>query len=234
MVKQPIYMNPSLWGLVLLYISVMIGLEYFGGDLKLAGYIYALEGNQWLLRKHWVTNDVLHDGGRWLNYIAVLLVLVITVFYSLKYKQYPAIAKAWQALTFSLILSFIAVSYLKSITDVDCPWSLNIFGGDRPYLSLFAHRPNSLPMAYCFPAGHASIGYAWVALFFMLRELKPSWRYYGLGIGLGFGLLFGFSQQLRGAHFLSHDVTTLFICLLTSHIIFRLIYPVQRTAQMSK
>jgi membrane-associated PAP2 superfamily phosphatase len=30
-----------------------------------------------------------------------------------------------------------------------------------------------------------------------------------LSVGLGLGLLFGFAQQLRGAHFLSHDLWTL-------------------------
>ena len=232
MVKQAIYRNHTFWLLLLVYFCLMMGLEYFGGDLKLAGYIYALEGQQWLLRKHWLTNEVLHDGGRWLNYIAVLSVLVITIFFTVKHKQYSSLARAWQGLTLSLIVSFVAVSYLKSITDIDCPWSLELFGGDRPYLSLFAHRSNSLPMAYCFPAGHASIGYAWVALFFMFREIKPAWRYYGLGIGMGFGLLFGFSQQLRGAHFLSHDITTLFICLFSSYVIFKLLYSDQKTAEM--
>ena len=124
MVKQAIYRNHTFWLLLLVYFCLMMGLEYFGGDLKLAGYIYALEGQQWLLRKHWLTNEVLHDGGRWLNYIAVLSVLVITIFFTVKHKQYSSLARAWQGLTLSLIVSFVAVSYLKSITDIDCPWSL--------------------------------------------------------------------------------------------------------------
>jgi membrane-associated PAP2 superfamily phosphatase len=33
-----------------------------------------------------------------------------------------------------------------------------------------------------------------------------------LGFALGLGGVFGLAQQLRGAHFLSHDVWTLMIC----------------------
>ena len=68
------------------------------------------------------------------------------------------------------------------------------------------------PPGRCFPAGHASAGYAWLALFFFFTAVKPACRRWGLAIGIGLGLLFGIAQQLRGAHFLSHDVFTAMIC----------------------
>lgn len=68
----------------------------------------------------------------------------------------------------------------------------------------------------CFPAGHASAGYAWLCLYYFALLWRPSWRWAGLWIGLGAGLVFGISQQLRGAHFLSHDVATALICWLLS------------------
>ncbi|MCB2425985.1 phosphatase PAP2 family protein [Methylophaga pinxianii] len=212
------------WLLLIIYLFMMILLDYGSLDLKIAGYLYSLEGNQWLLRKHWFTTDVLHTGGRWLNYIAVICVLVITVVYSFTKQSKPDRARAWQALSLSLFVSFVTVSYLKTLTNIDCPWSLALFGGNQPYLTFFSDRSDDLPLAHCFPAGHASIGYAWVSLYFMLRVVKPQWRYFGLCLGLGLGLLFGISQQLRGAHFVSHDLTTLFICLISSHAIFKLFY----------
>jgi membrane-associated PAP2 superfamily phosphatase len=66
--------------------------------------------------------------------------------------------------------------------------------------------------AQCFPAGHASGGYAWLALYFFLLAVKPQWRGWGLAVGLGAGLVFGISQQLRGAHFISHDLAAIAIC----------------------
>lgn len=43
-----------------------------------------------------------------------------------------------------------------------------------------------------------------------------AWRWLGLMIGLVAGLIFGISQQLRGAHFLSHDLWSLTICWLVA------------------
>ena len=69
-----------------------------------------------------------------------------------------------------------------------------------------------MPRAACFPAGHASAGYAWMALYFFFLATRPQWRWLGLAVGIVLGLLFGVVQQLRGAHFLSHDLWTAVIC----------------------
>ena len=49
-------------------------------------------------------------------------------------------------------------------------------------------------------------------LYFMLLVVRPAWRWHGLAIGVALGLLFGVDQQLRGAHFMSHDVVAATIC----------------------
>jgi membrane-associated PAP2 superfamily phosphatase len=50
------------------------------------------------------------------------------------------------------------------------------------------------------------------------------WRLLGLAVGGGLGLLFGISQQLRGAHFLSHDVWTAGICWATALLTYLLFW----------
>jgi membrane-associated PAP2 superfamily phosphatase len=128
--------------------------------------------------------------------------------------------EAWKHLRLPLLylllaaaLGSTAVSLLKSITHVDCPWDLLRYGGTRAMpTSLFAAQPPGTPSGACFPAGHASAGYAWVALYFAALLGCRRWRWHGLAIGLGSGLLFGAGQQLRGAHFLSHDLGSLAVC----------------------
>ena len=66
-------------------------------------------------------------------------------------------------------------------------------------------RSDAWPRAQCFPAGHSSGGYAWVALYFVLAGRR---RWAGLAIGLGLGLAFGATQWARGMHFPSHDVVS--------------------------
>lgn len=103
---------------------------------------------------------------------------------------------------------------------MDCPWNLNQFGGDRPFIGLFEHRPQEMGSGKCFPAGHASAGYAWVGLYFFFKMIIPKYRWLGLLCGIMVGLTFGISQQLRGAHFISHDIVTILICWLIATLLF--------------
>jgi len=182
-----------------------------GGDLWLADLLYRAQGQEWALRHVWWLQDVLHHGGQKLSQcagIALLLAFTITCCH-VRFKRWR---KPLMYLVLALALSSGLVALLKQLTQMDCPWSLQRYGGLRPFVGLFEPRPATLGRAVCFPAGHASAGYAWLALYFFALRTRPHWRWWGLGLGLLVGAVFGFSQQLRGAHFLSHDLTTLAIC----------------------
>ena len=64
----------------------------------------------------------------------------------------------------------------------------------------------------CFPAGHASTGFAFMGGFFALRTQAPGMAGLWLAVALAAGLLFGGVQQLRGAHFMSHTLWTAWLC----------------------
>src|SRR5690606_12331713 len=113
-------------------------------------------------------------------------------------------------LALTILASTSLVSLLKAWSGIDCPWDLARYGGRRAYFGLRAGRGG--PSAHCVPAGHASAGYAWLALFFFFAATRPGWRRRGLAVGAGLGLVFGLDQQLRGAHFMSHDLSTAMIC----------------------
>lgn len=209
---------------LLLYILVLLLLDSGGGDIWLANKLYILQGQHWALQHHWLTENVLHRGARKLNYIFCAAVLLLTLYHLIN--RVPGDAKtvrSYIALSLSLIGSFALVAYLKAITNIACPWDLALFGGTEPYIHLFQHRPDYLSYQQCFPAGHASVGYAWVALFFFFQQQIPRWRYLGLAVGIVFGLILGIAQQLRGAHFLSHDVTTFILCLLCAKLCFKVV-----------
>jgi membrane-associated PAP2 superfamily phosphatase len=106
----------------------------------------------------------------------------------------------------AVVLTVGITGALKTITNVDCPWDLRAFGGRFPYVSLFGDRPDELRPGRCFPAAHASSGFALMALYFVFRERNQRLAYLGLATGMLVGLVFGLAQQARGAHFLSHDL----------------------------
>ncbi len=195
--------------------SALLWLELAGGNRVVADYIYAWEGGQWLLRDHRITSSWIHHGGKQISLALWLGALVLR----LLIRNSSAFAIWRRPLTYLLVTTLAAttlVSVLQMVTFMDCPWDMQAYGGPRPYIALFDVRPAGLKSAACFPAGHASAGYCWVALYFFFAELAPRLRWRGLAFGLTLGAVFGISQQLRGAHFPSHDVMTLLICWLTA------------------
>lgn len=186
-----------------------------GGDLWLADHLFHLQGNQWLLRDAWSTSVVMHKGGKWLSTAAALVVMLLC-FHQWRHGRDRALRWALLYLVLAIALGIGAVSLLKSLTHMDCPWDLARYGGERSFIALLQSRPASMPAAACFPAGQASAGYAWVSLYFFALLWRPAWRWAGLLTGLVAGAALGIAQQLRGAHFLSHDLSTLLVCWLVA------------------
>lgn len=202
--------------LPLLFAAVLLfWLEYLSGNRWIADQIYAWQGGQWLLKRHVITSRWIHPGGKYLS-----LVLWCAVFWvGWQSKRTHALAPLRRPLTVLLLSTLSAtclVTALKSLIAMDCPWDMQAYGGLRPYFGLFDLRPAGLRSSGCFPSGHASAGYAWVALYFYFSATAPRWRWHGLALGLLLGAVFGISQQLRGAHFASHDVVALLVCWLTA------------------
>ena len=205
------FVAPREWRLVVAFIALNLVLLGFGGDLWIADRIYALEGHAWRLQDGFITQAVLHVGGRRFSALAWLLVVVG---FGASFVHPPL--RAWRSalgkLALSVLLSTSLVALLKNWTHVACPWDLVRYGGGQP---------EGLGVGRCFPAGHASAGYAWMALYFFFLAVRPAWRWHGLALGLVLGLVFGVDQQLRGAHFLSHDLWAAAICWTTALLVDR-------------
>jgi len=193
-------------------LALLLSWAHFGGgDQALADGLYAMQGNNWALRHAWITDKVVHEYGRNLNALAWLALFVAWVIAGIRGAA-PSRHRPLGYLLLATLLSCLTVSWIKSWTNVDCPWDLIRYGGSRQFIGLFDLRPLGMPRGRCFPAGHASGGYAWLALYFFFLATAPRWRWAGLSAGAALGLVFGISQQLRGAHFLSHDVVTAGAC----------------------
>ena len=198
-------------------------LQHGGGDLWLADRLYAWQDGSWALKDAFVTETLLHRGGKYLSIVAWLGVLTLALRAYWLHRPLRQV-RVLAYLVLAVLSASAAVSALKQLTGVDCPWALARYGGVLEHLGLFDVRPAAYPHAACFPAGHASAGYAWVALYFAGRALHAPGRWPGLAIGLGAGVLFGLAQQVRGAHFLSHDLATLAVCWLMAGALYALFF----------
>jgi membrane-associated PAP2 superfamily phosphatase len=199
------------WIPVVVLVLAAVASMSFEIDQRFADWLYAWQGHQWRFRSSVVTNGLIHLVGRDLSTAAWLGVLATWIVTRLR----PSLS-AWRTplacLLVSTLLATAVVAWIKSWSNMDCPWDIARYGGSRPYVGLLSLRPAGLPRAACFPAGHASAGYAWTALYFFFLSTRPQWRWVGLTFGIALGLLFGLTQQLRGAHFLSHDLWAAAIC----------------------
>lgn len=135
------------------------------GDQWLADLLFRTEGGQWALRDAWWTSHALHRGGRHLSSLAAGLVLLALLRACID-RRWKPLRRPLLYLLLAVGLSTGSVALLKSWTQMDCPWDLQRYGGLRPFIGLFQPRPAALGHAACFPAGHASAGYGWVALYF--------------------------------------------------------------------
>ena len=177
-------------------------------DQRLAELFFDVGTGTWLGAGagDWWAHRLLHDQGRWLvRGVAAgassLWVLSFAV---------PHLRR-WRAdagfVALSMLLAVGIVGGLKAVTNVDCPWDLAGFGGHNPAVALFAHRPDYLPRARCFPGAHASSGFALFSFYFLWKDAAPRRARWALAAALLTGCAFAVGQEARGAHFLSHDLT---------------------------
>lgn len=129
--------------------SVLLGVLIFGEfDREIARTLFFSDIGRWLgtgAGDLWA-RGLIHTGGSWLIHI-----VGFGAFggWLLSFVVMPL--AGWRrelAYVFVGIAACTAlVALLKMVTNVDCPWDLASFGGDRPYVTLFADRPDYLPRA---------------------------------------------------------------------------------------
>ena len=112
----------------------------------------------------------------------------------------------------SILGAITLATLVKRFSDTSCPWDLAEFGGVARYVSHSAWGVRDGGPGHCFPAGHASAAFGFVAGWFVLRRAAPRMATAWLIAALVAGLLLGLAQQVRGAHYMSHTFWTAWIC----------------------
>lgn len=195
-----------LWTLCLL--AAVVAWDLGGQDVPLARLFGSDTG--FPLRDHWFFVQVLHEGGRRLGWLLVLLLALGVWWPQGVLRRLDAGERLQMAL--SALLALAAVSVGKNLSTTSCPWDLAEFGGLARYVSHWRFGLVDGGGAHCFPAGHASAGFAFVGGYFVLRDRAPRAARIWLAAALAAGLVLGVSQQMRGAHFMSHTLWTAWLC----------------------
>lgn len=182
-------------------------------DLWLQDHFYSPEANRWVVdQKNPVGRAFFYTGPKVLIILTGVSVLVLAVG--------PARWRTrWSLDRRGLWLGFLVMALVpilaglgKKYTNIFCPSEIRRYGGDVPYVRLCEPYPEDDRPARrggCFPAGHASGGFALLGLL----AVRPTrrWRRGAIMLGLAFGWVMGGYQMLKGAHYLSHTVTTMLV-----------------------
>jgi len=135
-------------------------------------------------------------------------------------------------LVFSIALAMLTITAVKRLASTSCPWDLAEFGGVASYVSHWAWGVFDGGPGHCFPAGHASAGFGFVAPWFVLRRTAPRLALPWTIAALAAGSLLGLTQQMRGAHFMSHTLWTAWICWAVGLVVDEVLRPWRRMPRM--
>ena len=185
--------------------------EYSGLDMWFAHLFYDPVHNNWPLRSLFVTKTVLHDYAQGtVKILVIVMILLLVASHSVQH------LRPYRRLITYLLLATVSgpivVSLLKNLTHIQSPWQLVEFGGKMTYIRIFDPLVHDIPAGRAFPGGHSSGGFAFLSLYFLFNEYAPRYRRYGFIIPLINGIVFALNQEIRGAHFISHDLVSLAIC----------------------
>ena len=176
-----------------------------GLDQRLIAPYFNAINHQFALKHSWFLENVMHSD---LKY--GLIVLAITTFLASFVGNRYAPLKAYQPrllwVFVVMLISTTAIAILKSYSMHGCPNDLAQYGGDLPYLLLFDALPIGVAMGKCFPGGHASGGFALMAFYFAFSDVQPKFARMMLVVSLCLGFAMGWTQMMRGEHFLSHNL----------------------------
>lgn len=186
----------------------LVAWDLSGLDLWMAQWFGTSKG--FALEAHWLWRDALHDNIRhwpWLLELALLISI------GLPFGNLKKISLARRAqFGLTTLAALLVVSGIKTWSNTSCPWDLQQFGGVANYISHWAWGVKDSGNGGCFPAGHASAGFAFIGGFFAFRHKLPksAWRWFAGAMVVG--LVLGIAQQIRGAHYMSHTFWTAWLC----------------------
>ena len=187
----------------LLALILLLAWDASGLDLWAMRLVGDAQGFAW--RDLWVTKSLIHEGGRLVSYAAMIFIVAV----NLVPRLLPALSRrerTWWLLTTLVCLALISLIKRASLTS--CPWDLTEFGGAAQYVSHWAWGRRDGGGGHCFPSGHASAAFAYLAGAWALARAYPrAARAWGVTVVV-LGVIYGLGQMVRGAHYPSHTMWT--------------------------
>ncbi len=220
------FFNKHILLAILLLIVTILFFQYTNVDIEVENLFYNFQTHKWLIDENNKLLDLIFYSG----IKKVLIVFGLSLLFILLFLRNKPMFKPYKKGLLVVVLSFIMIPFLvgtlKKVTNTPCPNNLKIYGGEYPDIKVLTPYPKNSPLrckhVRCWPAGHASGGFALMALFFLFKSRKN--KLLALSLGLFIGWSMGLYKMFVGDHFLSHTIVTMLLAYLIMFIIAKLVY----------
>jgi len=216
--KQILYTS-----IILIFTIIFFGISNL--DYVVQDNFYNFNTHSWILNKTTQPYRIIfYDGIKKILILFVLLLLFIVIFFRQNHiiKEYY---KNILLVILSAILVPVIVGGLKKSTNMPCPKNEIHYGGNIIRTSVwqgYAKPYSDMPKIACWPAGHASGGFALLSLFFLFKTRRK--KYIALISALIIGWSMAIYKIVIGDHFLSHTIITMLLAWLIILIIKKIIF----------
>ena len=212
--------NIAITALILIATVLFFGLS--GTDVWVENHFYNPLTHQWIVdTNNAVLKFIFYDGIK-------RLLIVIAVFFLVgliagwKKGWMRSYRRGFIIVVLSSIAVPLIVGSLKAVTNMPCPKNIESFGGAYPHTCVWEKyntKECHLEKQKCWPAGHASGGFALLSLIFLFHSRKNKMLAGSIAMGIGWSM--GSYKMLIGDHFLSHTTITMILAWLLILLIVR-------------
>ncbi len=203
------YKNQILFIFATLIIVIAI-FEFSNLDILIQNYFYNFSNKEWIInRDNKLLKFFFYDGIKILL-IALLILIFLGLIFFRKNKLIQIYRNGFIIVLFSGILIPCSIGILKKITKTPCPKNISYYDGNHPYIKVFQKYPELFKKRVnCWPAGHASVGFSFLSLFFLFKKTRNKLLSFIAALIIGF--IMGIYKMLIGDHFISHTIITMII-----------------------
>jgi len=186
---------------------------------------------------HWIVDKTLepykfifYDGIKKLLILFAVSVLLALIFFLRNNTTVSTYRKGLILIVLSAIFVPLTVGGLKKVTNMPCPKNEIHYGGVYPSTKVWESYPPTFKKCHkicCFPAAHASGGFALLSLFFLFRNRRN--KILALVGALTVGWSMGLYKMLIGDHFLSHTVISMILAWLIVLVLQKIVVQYTKT-----
>ncbi|PSM52123.1 phosphoesterase [Campylobacter blaseri] len=215
--------NKQLILTAVLFVFTILLFELTNLDILVQNYFYNFETKLWTIdSKNTLIKFFMYDGFKKLFIVFGISILISLLFFR-KHKFIKEHIQGLIIVLLSIIFVPLITVWLKDITNMPCPYKIINYGGEYPNIKLFEPYPiefKQLSRTKCWPAGHASIGFSLMSLYFLFKQ--PRFKNIALIVALILGWSTGGYKILIGDHFFSHNIITMLLAWMIILIIYKI------------